>query len=163
MASDANQAKVLLQDVTTRWNSTYLMLKRIQELKTVVQLFLLSHPTATDPLTSNDFIIIAKVITILKPFYRLTLEFSSNLVSIAVVIPNLIGLKKFLAVVDASRVGTLRDTLQEQVDTRFFSSGGTGGLNILTNRFYTVPTLLDPRLRRCIPEEHKDDAKVMKG
>ena len=34
---------VLVQDVTTRWNSTYLMLERLLALKRTVQLYLADH------------------------------------------------------------------------------------------------------------------------
>ena len=105
-----------------------------------------------------------QVCTILKPFFDLTLKFSSNTVSLADVIPNILCLRKFLDVADASQVRTLVDSLTRAIEDRFFSeedqASNSSALNVLKNPVYTNATLLHPSYRQVIPHPFLKDAKT---
>lgn len=159
---EPHRALTIPQDVQTRWNSTFMMIERILKLQNVIQAFMVSQDSidAEDYLKDLDFEIMGRVKTILQPFYDLTKQFSSNKATVACVIPNLIGLRQFLEKVPSQKVGTFKGLLLTAVEDRFFNPG-RGQLNILRNKLYTIPTMLDPRLRKVIqsPSEDFDIAK----
>jgi len=150
---------LLMQDVEVRWNSTYLMLERFLRLKAPVQLFMLNNETKfkVSPISEPEFDLIEKACHILKPFFELTKRFSSNKVSVADVIPGILTLRLFLERCQLTNVGTFKGTLKKYLEESFFSE--SGGLNILTNALYTIPTLLHPAYRNVIPAKYVDDAK----
>lgn len=74
----------IIQDVPTRWNSTYFMLKRLQELRTVVYA-LLHDPKIIKPahcqnfeITDAQWQIIEDIIPVLEPFVTATEALSSE-------------------------------------------------------------------------------------
>lgn len=67
----------LKQDVVTRWNSTYEMLQRISQIKDAVFSTLsLNRPDLM--LGFEEWEIINELVTILKPFYEVTIEVSTE-------------------------------------------------------------------------------------
>lgn len=84
LLSPEKQNRSLLQDVATRWNSTYDMLDRLVEQTPAV------HAVLLDPaikgtkaiqgyiISANDQIKVEKVLDFLKPFYTLTTALSSE-------------------------------------------------------------------------------------
>lgn len=85
---------VLVQDVSTHWNSTYLMLTRILALKRSVQLYLSENEVVK--ISSDEFQLIDKITNLLKPFFELTQIMSSEVTSLSTVIPSLLPLEKYL-------------------------------------------------------------------
>jgi len=67
----------MIQDVVTRWNSTFFMFQRFLELKTPL-LSALADLNHNNDLTSNDWEIITKSCDILKRFNEITIEMSSE-------------------------------------------------------------------------------------
>lgn len=67
----------MIQDVVTRWNSTFFIFQRFLELKTPL-LSALADLNRDNNLTSNDWEIIAKSCDILKRFNEITIEMSSE-------------------------------------------------------------------------------------
>ncbi|XP_077301147.1 E3 SUMO-protein ligase ZBED1-like [Arctopsyche grandis] len=67
----------LKQDVQTRWNSTFDMLKRIVQVKdTVIATVALLRPDLT--LNEGDWEVIEEVLPLLSPFYEITVEISAE-------------------------------------------------------------------------------------
>ena len=148
-----SQCLSLVGYVKTRWNSVYLMLKRFITLKHVVQLFLPEEKIPVHGATNvhyklddSDFVFMSRVTTLLKPFFELTQKFSSNKISIAEVIPNILTLKIYLEKSKAEQVGTLKANLLDSVNCRFFGTNADN--NILKNPVFTNPTILHPKNRK---------------
>lgn len=135
-----NQEKKLIQDVSTRWNSTYYMLERLQEQKNEVSLYAAEYGDITN-LTANQWMILQKTLNLLKPFETITKEVSSAKSIISVVLPMVATLKLYLSKPSDhfSGVGTLKDTLLQNLEKRFSS--------IENNEHYIISTALDPRFK----------------
>nr|XP_047137603.1 zinc finger BED domain-containing protein 4-like [Hydra vulgaris] len=86
----------LVQDVPTRWNSTYLMLDRLNKLKIPVQLYSAERSDLM-PFSTLEWTLILNIIKLLKPFFQLTQEMSSEITTLSSVIPNMCSLKKFMS------------------------------------------------------------------
>lgn len=132
-----NQPQLKLkQDVTTRWNSTYEMLSRILILKeSVITTIALLRSDLS--LTDHDWAVIEAAVPILKLFYDITVEISSEQnVSLSKVIP--------LANIMAKKVNKLLsdpllEALNKEIDRRF--------VNIEMNQLTAEATILDPRFK----------------
>lgn len=70
--------KKLIQEVETRWNSTYDMLNRLAELREPVGAALAGLNTDVVALTSDDFAIVVACLEMLSPFYEATTELSGE-------------------------------------------------------------------------------------
>ncbi|XP_015232424.1 PREDICTED: zinc finger BED domain-containing protein 1-like [Cyprinodon variegatus] len=87
----------LMQEVETRWNSTYLMLQRLMELREPVGAALAGLQTDIPILTSEEFEIVRGCLSLLIPFYHATVELSAEeTVSASKVIPLLKVLEQSL-------------------------------------------------------------------
>ncbi|XP_038133603.1 E3 SUMO-protein ligase ZBED1-like, partial [Cyprinodon tularosa] len=87
----------LMQEVETRWNSTYLMLQRLMELREPVGATLAGLQTDIPILTSEEFRIVRGCLSLLNPFYYATVELSAEeTVSASKVIPLLKMLEQSL-------------------------------------------------------------------
>lgn len=68
----------LKQDVPTRWNSTYYMLKRITEVKDpLISTMALVNPQQL-PLSLEEWEIVKEAYDVLQPFEEVTVELSSE-------------------------------------------------------------------------------------
>ena len=139
---DESDCLLLLQDVVTRWNSTYLMFKRFVKLQPVIRA-LLSDQTWQKKLdvrlTNADWALMEKVVKVLEVFYEATVRLSSNSACISDVIPTITGLLVTLNVENREDQGVkdfkrkLKAALVERL----------GSKEELEK--YSVATLLDPR------------------
>ena len=68
----------LVNEVPTRWNSTYEMLKRLHDEKEPVWVALGSLNTDITPLSADEFNIIGEAIAVLAPFHQATVELSEE-------------------------------------------------------------------------------------
>lgn len=68
----------LIQDVPTRWNSTYYMIQRFLELKSTVSDILICHKTAPPMLTGLELNIASSLLNILRPLEAATKEISGD-------------------------------------------------------------------------------------
>ena len=72
------------------------MRSRLLKLKRAVQLYQADHNKLPN-VTSNEWQIIKNLLTILKPFFRFTVDMSSELCTLSTVIPNRCTLERFLS------------------------------------------------------------------
>ncbi|CAG7718884.1 unnamed protein product [Allacma fusca] len=71
--------KILFLDVKTRWNSTYLMLKRAFEYRKAFDLLIRDCKFLRKLLLSKaEWCLIADMVTFLQPFYNVTLQLSKS-------------------------------------------------------------------------------------
>ena len=150
-------AKQLVQDVRTRWNSTFDMLKRFLELKTAIVKVLAEEEWADKLEVSfynTDWELIAKCVNILNVFKEATLMLSSSDASISQVIPIVKLIHDSLAVNRRNDRGviTLKRNLSEALSRRFAIKEDL--------EKYAVATLLDPRYKKLFfqDDEKCDDA-----
>ncbi|CAM4524170.1 unnamed protein product [Leuciscus chuanchicus] len=66
------------QDCTTRWNSTFYMLKRFLESKDAIISTLAIVNAPVDPLTQEEWEVVEEVCRVLEPFEQVTLEISGE-------------------------------------------------------------------------------------
>ncbi|KAF2889778.1 hypothetical protein ILUMI_16395 [Ignelater luminosus] len=83
----------IIQECVTRWNSTFYMLERILQVKESLCLYA-STNNKIPQLTSEEWMIIEKLIGLLKPFEEVTKELSAADVSISSVILLIATLEK---------------------------------------------------------------------
>lgn len=68
----------LIQSVPTRWNSTYYMVQRFLELRTVINDIIFRHATAPPMLSGSEISIASSVLLILRPLEVATKEISGD-------------------------------------------------------------------------------------
>ena len=66
------------QDCTTRWNSTFYMLKRFLESKDAIISTLAIVNAPVDALTQEEWEVVEEVFRILEPFEQVTVEISGE-------------------------------------------------------------------------------------
>ena len=79
-----------MQDVETRWNSTYLMLKILEKLKLSVQSYVANNNNfkPENILTADKWKLVSLLIEVLEPFYVVTQQCSKNNALLLSVIPH---------------------------------------------------------------------------
>ncbi|KAM9318799.1 E3 SUMO-protein ligase ZBED1-like isoform 1-T7 [Pholidichthys leucotaenia] len=68
----------LINEVPTRWNSTYDMLSRLHDEREPVWVSLASLKSDLTPLTADEYTIIGETLLVLAPFHQATVEFSEE-------------------------------------------------------------------------------------
>ncbi|XP_071054789.1 zinc finger BED domain-containing protein 4-like [Onthophagus taurus] len=142
--------KKLVQDVTTRWNSSFYMLQRILEQKRVLNIYAADNDIVT--LNTNQWSLIQPLLDLLEPFEEITKVMSSNVAFISEVIPTITTLKVYLSKEDENLfhgVGTMKNCIYDEINRRFDS--------LLNNKFYIIATILDPRFKMTFFESNKID------
>jgi len=89
----------LIQEVITRWNSTYFMLERFIEQKAAIYAVLVDQNKQSlfVDITEDDILIISQLIKILKPYEEATKQISGeNYVSASLILPIAFQLDKLL-------------------------------------------------------------------
>lgn len=137
--------KCLVQDVVTRWNSTYNMMKRFHELKEAVSK-VLDMPKWEEKIDirfyNNEWDLMAKVVSVLRGFMEATEMLSSSQASISQVIPLVTIIAESLKNTNNSSdhgVKTLKSKLKDALAKRFDQKE-------LDNK-YAIATLLDPKFK----------------
>ncbi|XP_053200377.1 E3 SUMO-protein ligase ZBED1-like [Panonychus citri] len=133
----------LIQDIVTRWNSTYHMIARYLELHQDISIVLLKHSRRGIDISDDDVNSLRQISKVLKPFNDVTEDISGELyVTISRIIPLLASVKVKLARMkpDISLVKALVERLSKNLQTRF------GCIEKI--RLFTFSTLLDPRFKK---------------
>lgn len=132
----------LIQDVVTRWNSSYYMLQRLVEHKQAIAL-LSTEDEELHNLSAHQWQLAESILPLLAPFEEVTKLISSKSSTIAEVIPSLRALRSILNSNQYEPSGTniqaFRISLIAQMDTRFYDIEKTDN--------YTIATFIDPRFR----------------
>ena len=124
----------LKKDVETRWNSVYFMLESFTKQRIQVTTVLTKHDR-TGP-SPNEAKVIEEALVVLKPFFDVTKEISSEkYTSISKIIPIINILTKFL---DA-KSSALGEQLKKQIQS-YFS-------DVESEKFSLYSTFLDPRFK----------------
>ena len=145
--------KKLIQDVTTRWNSTYYMMERLYEEKSAVAIYA-SENSRIENLTATQWTLTENCITLLKPFEEITKQISSTESIISEVIPTLAALRRYLCKTTFTGVvGRVKDSLIGNLNHRFE--------NIEENLNFAIPTFVDPRFKLTFFNETKK--KIIRG
>nr|XP_046263256.1 E3 SUMO-protein ligase ZBED1-like isoform X2 [Scatophagus argus] len=138
--------KKLIQEVETRWNSTYDMLQRLYEEREPLGAALASLATDIVPFTSDEYAAIDKCLTVLRPFYQATVELSeerrvsgSKAIPVAKMLRHAIAAER--AQMAPSIGATLANHLISNLDEKFC---GLEKVNSLS-----VATILDPRFKQA--------------
>jgi hypothetical protein len=112
----------VIQDVQTRWNSSFDMLERLLVLKNALILYDADSFTC---FSAHQWSIVQKSIFTLKPFKKMTVEASSEAATIGMIIPSVISLIKFLKRGqeqfgdDVRSVDTMREFMLANLKRRF--------------------------------------------
>ncbi|XP_076842109.1 zinc finger BED domain-containing protein 4-like [Brachyhypopomus gauderio] len=136
--------KKLMTEVSTRWNSTNIMLERIVEQKESVLVSLASLKSDIPQLTTDDYKIIEETLRVLAPFNQATVELSEEKrVSGSKVIPMLKMLHHSLQRNALNVTTEIAINLVENLKRRLLETL----CNLESLSVMTIPTLLDPRFK----------------
>ena len=112
--------KELIQEVKTKWNSTYCMLERFSNLYKSAIRGLADHMRHDLQLSRTDLDLIFTAVEALRPFEEATREMSGeNFTTIAKVIPMVRGLKEQMSINLKKRNCPMAKELQAQLQQRF--------------------------------------------
>ena len=134
----------LMQDEPTRWDSTYYLLDRLVEQRRAISLYD-SDFELPDRLSSNEWQLAEKVVSLLEPMQRITKELSARGAVISEVIPFLEILKTELGEESSDTqekfrgILSTKDELLESLNSRFN--------HVYKEDKYIIATLLDPRFK----------------
>ena len=129
----------ILQDVETRWNTTYLMLERLVQQRKAINLFSVEQG-GIDTLSNAEWELADRAVTILKPFYSATLEICADDVCISVVIP-------IIAMLGGKLQTTATDQGFKQMKAALRNSMVRRFASVKSTSLYIAATLLDPRFK----------------
>jgi len=136
----------VIQDVPTRWNSSYYMLERLLILKNALILYDAEVETF-QCFSSHQWSIAQKVVFTLRPVQEKTVEASSDNSTIGMIIPSVSSLMKFLEKGpeqfgdDVRGVGTMRECMAASLRRRF--------ADVEQSKQCVLATLLTPAYKLC--------------
>ncbi|XP_051797876.1 zinc finger BED domain-containing protein 4-like isoform X2 [Acanthochromis polyacanthus] len=134
----------LINEVPTRWNSTYQMLSRIASQKEPVWVSLASLKTPLPALTGEEHDIIAEVLIVLAPFNAATVELSEEKrVSGSKIIPMMKMLHHTMQKCAPSLETSVGKKLRHELDKRVTKTLN----NYESSSHLSLATLLDPRFK----------------
>lgn len=143
----------LIQNVPTRWNSTFFMLERIHEQKQALVVYCASC-TQLPSFDGNKWNLIGKLACLLKVFHKITVRLSERNCLVSEIIPQVKFLKHFIN--KASKdprftgLGSTMSALKESLETRF--DRYTTDYNVI------ISTFLDPRFKADLFETSTSDS-----
>ncbi|XP_017494985.1 PREDICTED: zinc finger BED domain-containing protein 4-like, partial [Rhagoletis zephyria] len=135
--------KKLIQDVPTRWNSTYYMVQRFLELKNIVSEILIHHKTAPPLLTGMELNIASSLLNVLRPLEAATKEISGDKYGTSSKVIPLVHcmVSKLKAlVIDEPVVLEVQKLTLKEINKRM---GAIEHVSVLA-----ISTLLDPRFKK---------------
>ena len=136
----SDKGLILLQDVVTRWDSTYIMVDRCYELKLAIIPTLLAFPELNLEFRASDWVLMEKIISALKPFHEATKWLSKSDASISMCIPIVTTIMKQLETKKKDQgIKTMKRALLEEMEKRF--------AELENKEEFILATFLDTRFR----------------
>ncbi|XP_055904236.1 zinc finger BED domain-containing protein 4-like [Eupeodes corollae] len=135
----------LIQEISTRWNSSYYMMKRIMEIRSEVAIAISQCQKAPSFLTAENFTAIQEIVRLLEPFDVATATISGeSYVTSSLVIPLIRGI--------SVKLSSLENSLTTIEGREVFHSLNNS-INMRLKPFNTrtlnmISTLLDPRFKK---------------
>ncbi|XP_055535390.1 zinc finger BED domain-containing protein 4-like [Wyeomyia smithii] len=143
----------LVQDIRTRWNSTFYMLQRLNDQRPAVTYYT-GEFNSIKNLSECEWNLISPVLELLGPFEEITCLIRSENSCISEVIPYVITLRSYLEKPNKNQksVEATKDALLRNMKSRFRL--------ILQESVFTYATVVDPRFKfNFIPEEERAPLK----
>ena len=130
----------IMQDVQTRWNSTYYMTERVLEQK----LALVNYATDNDipELTKAQWTLLENTVAVLCPMENVTRSVSNDESTMADVIPLVLSVQMTLRNLDAGSLTAMKAEILDDIVTRY--------CDLKSNQLYVVSTMTDPRYRTTL-------------
>jgi len=130
----------LIQDVSTRWNSSFYMMQRLLEQRQALALYAAESESLVGSLSPNQWDVLKNAVSLLEPFEEATKYVSLASSCTSDTIPILAGLKKRLQTTNNDAgVKTMKAALLDALCSRFQV--------VEENPVYTLASLLDPRYK----------------
>ncbi|XP_060836462.1 E3 SUMO-protein ligase ZBED1-like [Rhopalosiphum padi] len=145
----------VIQDVSTRWNSSVHMLDRLVQIKAPLSAAMTFLPRAPDLLTALDWELITDCLPILKPFDVMTVELSGEIYpTLSSVIPLVRGLQHTLKsiITNTTAGNALQKIVIEVIDPRFKKAG----FGLIENANNTEKLLME-ELSDILNNKHQED------
>ncbi|XP_026462110.1 zinc finger BED domain-containing protein 4-like [Ctenocephalides felis] len=139
------QTKKLLQDIDTRWNSTFYMVQRFVELEDAIKMTMSVLETNLAPVTPEMWKILKQLCLILKPFENITNSISGESYltgSLVIVLTRCLNesCSKILLRKDLlSIIRKITEVLKSSINDRFS--------NVERSETFGISTLMDPRFK----------------
>jgi hypothetical protein len=140
----------IIQDVQTRWNSTFYKLNRLTEQKKPLILYAADNNLALP--SAHQWTLMERVVAILSPIESATRDVSAEALCASDVIPLVVALKRALQNITAGNgVKTMKAEIVKEIDLRFG--------DVTKEPLYAIATLVDPRYRgKLFAPSELDDA-----
>lgn len=146
----------LIQDVPTRWNSTYFMIERIVEQKAAVANYCLDTPNLP-VFDANKWTLLGKLTALLKIFHKITVRLSERSATVSEIIPQIKFLQVFVTKASTdnkfSGLGSTLFAINSSMKRRFE--------RYLDDYNPIIATYLDPRYKTTFfQNEPSEDSKM---
>ncbi|KAH7986295.1 hypothetical protein HPB52_025075 [Rhipicephalus sanguineus] len=143
----------LVQDVDTRWNSQYLMLSRLLDLKEAVSVELATSNSSIDGLCSAEWKEASEYVQALKPLYDATVITSADkYLSLSTQIPIIFGILSCLS--NFSGTTGFNKELAKSINTRFPLYA--------EDKEACLAMFLDPRFKSAVFKSNKQEVMWLK-
>jgi hypothetical protein len=142
--SGSKDPKKLIQDVCTRWNSTYFMLSRFVELQEAVRSSLGLIDKELPTITADDWCSLADLCKVLKPFEQVTAKLSGeNYLTGSQIVVLTLGLQSVCSkLLSKNLQKNVKDVVTDLLVGLLDRFG-----NVEMNKLVGVSTFLDPRFK----------------
>ncbi|KAL0851503.1 hypothetical protein ABMA28_007294 [Loxostege sticticalis] len=136
------EALSVVQECSTRWNSTFYMKERMIKIQDSLCLYACKHNILQ--LSPEEWLQLKKLVTILQPFEEITRNMSDSNTSISSVIPLIHTLKHTLQIEDSKpdtneKFKGIIQCAIDQLNSRF--------ADVQSNNLFAIATYLDPRYK----------------
>ncbi|GBP09762.1 Zinc finger BED domain-containing protein 4 [Eumeta japonica] len=151
---------VLIQDISTRWDSTLQALRRLLEQRVAVQACL-PRITCKAELTTEEWIMMEKVVNILRYFEEATKSVSKSTATLSDAIPLINSLRKLLENMRGSSPREEKNISQKLVGDLLMALNERFE-DLENEEIYCLVTTLDPRYKTRIFQLHSTTSTAKK-